>query len=190
MPDNTPPINQDSALEALDSLEKQMRFQDYYGGIAANFRSEQAFSAQEFLDEHYDTIKRALQQPAPMGDVIQSSKPAAPLIRRTKDVDGYPVVVVAEWYWDKMDRTETGWKTIDSAPRDKRIVVALFAPHYELSDPVKGGIPQSKRFGYSLKWASRAEWKENRWHDGLETLASPNFWLDVPLPAAPEASEG
>lgn len=85
------------------------------------------------------------------------------------------------------------WMPIETAPKDgTRIIAALFAPHFELSDPVIGGIPESRRTGWSFAWASRAEWckDRNRWHDGLETLAAPNFWMPVIPPAAPQQKQG
>lgn len=46
--------------EALESLNKQMKFQDYYGGTAANYIAERNWAANEFLEQHAQTIIKAL----------------------------------------------------------------------------------------------------------------------------------
>jgi hypothetical protein len=85
------------------------------------------------------------------------------------------------------------WRPIETAPRDgTMIIVALFMPHFESSDFVMRGIVRPTNNGWSFIWCSQAKWNKNneRWHDGVDTLASPNFWKPLEFPPAPEQEGG
>lgn len=88
----------------------------------------------------------------------------------------YPAHVVNEMLTTALKQFE--WKPIETAPRDKKILLGKIAGHP--SHPT------------ALWWAVAGAWSERwqNWNDGIEPagLAQPNYWCQLPF--LPPAASG
>lgn len=64
----------------------------------------QEMTSAAFMNLYNGEIESALDKADGQGveDVIKSSKPGSPLIRRSVDVDGNKVVILAEWFYEEL----------------------------------------------------------------------------------------
>jgi hypothetical protein len=71
-----------------------------------------------------------------------------------------------------MEINEAGWATIDSAPRDQRIIVW----------GTQTGMPGSKPFSAMAEFDTGLGWVSSDPTDNLKFQLSPTHWLPLPTP--------
>jgi len=166
---NSGRINQDRALEAVKPLDlsnclKHAHAAGQFGVDWVDYEAGPSHS--------YARVTAALQQPAPMGVDAAALKSMFSLgVRDDQLIDKIT------HYLGHL-RTETGWKTIDSAPRKH-------------GDPIWGGhyLPSGHFDRQLIQWHDNAQtFVFYRSLDGQKYPAT--HFAELVLPAAPEASEG
>jgi len=234
--ERTPPINQDQFVDAKKMVNgNQDRALEAWQRVNMHIQEAGGFRGWAQSTNDMDTIKAALQQPAPMGVDELKRK-----IKREKncdieiscsDVNGVVNLLVDylaknnhlklpqiaepdgvvygfvgrdksfysmdEEIREALDkghlRTETGWKTIDSAPKDG----THFWAWLNHKGIVKMFYQTAEQYCEAMELRGRYDCNPSDYNAGFVMVDdiyeewNPSYWLPLSgIPAAPEASEG